>query len=97
MIMLTISPEARAILLQKNRPVYLDMPPHIKGGCCINLQECPTVRFGTPHDPENYVTVEVQGIPLLLPRRFPMDKELTITVSTFLGLRRVVLEGWSPI
>lgn len=95
--MLAISPEALVMIRAENRPVYLDMPPHIKGGCCVNLQECPTVRFGDPHDPENYVQKEIQGIQLLIPRRFPMDGDLTITVSSFLGMKRVVLEGWCPI
>lgn len=95
--MLTISSEAYAKIQAEKKPVYLDMPPHIKSGCCVNLQECPTVRFGTPHDPENYVEKDIQGIIILLPRRFPMDKDLTISVSSFLGMKRVVLEGWCPI
>jgi hypothetical protein len=94
--MLTITPEALDMIRKESRQVYLDMPPHIKGGCCVNLQECPTVRFGVPHDRGNYVEAEIQGIPVLLPRRFPMDRELSITVSSFLGMKRVVLEGWCP-
>ncbi|HSW64819.1 MAG TPA: CC/Se motif family (seleno)protein [Dissulfurispiraceae bacterium] len=93
--MLSISPEALTLIKKEHKPLFLDMPPHIKGGCCVNLQECPTVRFGVPHDPENYVEREIQGVPLLVPRRFPMDRELTITVSSFLGIRRIVLEGWN--
>lgn len=94
--MLSITPEALQIIRKEARQVYLDMPPHIKSGCCVNLQECPAVRFGVPHDRENYVEAEIQGVPVLLPRRFPMDRELQITVSSFLGIKRVVLEGWCP-
>jgi hypothetical protein len=95
--MLTIAPEALTLIEQKDEPLFLDMPPHIKGGCCVNLQECPTVRFGVPHDPQNYVEKVIQGVPILLPKRFPMDRALTITVSSFLGIRKIVLEGWCPI
>ncbi len=95
--MLTISSEALKLIKDKNKPIFLDMPPHIKAGCCVNLQECPVVRFGAPHDPENYVQKVIQGVQILLPRRFPTDRELTITVSSLFGMKKIVLEGWCPL
>jgi len=92
--MLTINPEARAIIEAEKRPLYLDMPRALTGRCCYSLQESPTVRFGSPHDPENYIHATVDGIRMMLPRRFPMDKDLTLTVASFLGIRRLVVEGW---
>ncbi len=93
--MLTITDEALAIIERKPGPVHLDMPP-VSSACCISIQECPTVRFGEPHDPHNYVEETIRGVRVLLPRRMPRDRPFELRVSRFLGFRSVVLEGWSP-
>jgi hypothetical protein len=94
--MLSISAEALEIIRKKSGPIHLDMPPVVDGGCCSRIQECPTVRFGPPHDPGSYLQRTIQGITVYLPRRMPAEGEFTITVSSFLGWKWVVLEGWCP-
>jgi hypothetical protein len=93
---LTISDEALAIIRTKPQPVHLDMPPAVDGGCCASIQECPTVRFGEPRDPHNYVEQTIQGVRVLLPRRMPRHGKFTLTVSRFFWMKSVVLEGWCP-
>ncbi len=94
--MLRISPEACDLIRKRPGPIHLDMPPMIQGGCCVGIQECPEVRFGAPRDPRRYVQMDVQGISVFVPRRMPLERDYTIIVSSLLGFRRVVLEGWSP-
>lgn len=94
--MLSISPEACAVIRKRAGPIHLDMPPLVQGGCCVSIQECPEVRFGPPRDPQRYVETTIEGIRVYVPRRMPMQRDYTIVVSSLLGLRRVVLEGWSP-
>lgn len=94
--MLKISSEARELIGKKPGPIHLDMPPVVQGGCCVSIQECPEVRFGPPRDPRPYVEMDVQGISVYVPRRMPMERDYTIIVTSLLGFRRVVLEGWSP-
>jgi hypothetical protein len=96
---LSISPEAVDLIRERKQPVYLDMPRFIRGGCCApNLQECPTVRFGAPpeRERESYVEQSLGGVTVFVPRRMEQKRgDFTITVSSFLGMRRVVLEGWT--
>ena len=94
--MLTISPQACELIRKRPGPIHLDMPPVVQGGCCVSIQECPEVRFGPPRDPHRYVEMSIQGISVYVPRRMPMERDYTIIVSSLLGFRRVVLEGWSP-
>ena len=91
--MLTITPEALAIIRKHKKPIYLNMPKLITN-CCFDLQECPTVHFGKPHDISKYNERTIQDITVLVPHRLPNAVPLTITVSSFLGFKRLVLEGW---
>ena len=91
--MLTISPEALAIIHKHKKPIYLNMPKLITG-CCFDLQECPTIHFGKPHNISKYKERTIQDITVLVPHRLPTTIPLTITVSSFLGFKRLVLEGW---
>jgi len=91
--MLTITPEALAIIHKHKKSIYLNMPKLITS-CCFDLQECPTVHFGTPHDMSKYNERTIQEITVLVPHRLPNTIPLTITVSRFLGFKRLVLEGW---
>jgi hypothetical protein len=95
--MLSIRPDALALIRRRNRPVYLDLPPVVQGGCCLpSLQECPVIRFSPPRDAarQQYEVQEIQGVTVHVPRRMPRDGNFTLKVSSFLGLKRVVLEGW---
>ena len=95
--MISISPEALEVIRRRNQPVYLDLPPAVQGGCCLpGIQECPVVRFAPPWDAarQEYVVEEIQGVTVHVPRRMPRDGNFTLKVSAFLGLSRIVLEGW---
>ncbi len=91
--MLSISPKAVRYILAKGRPVYLQNNP-MSSSCCISLQEAPSPHFGRPADERQYVEQEIQGITCFLPRDFPEDHELTLTLRNFLGLRWLDLDGW---
>lgn len=91
--MVTISPEAHTIIRERARPVFLELPRLIRS-CCFDFQECPSVRLGEPDDVEQYERSSVDGTVVFVPRHLPEDLALKITVSRFLGLRRLVVEGW---
>ncbi len=94
--MLSITGEALEVIRRKGEAIHLDMPPVSRGGCCVSIQECPMVRFGPPHDPQNYQVRSIQGVTVYVPRRMSVERDYTLTVSSLLGFRWVVLEGWSP-
>jgi hypothetical protein len=89
--MLTFTPAAVAYIEAKSKPVFLDIPPLI--GCCLHLKESPSVRFGEPHDPQNYTKQSIQGITVFVPHELP-DIPLTVTLAGFLKFKKLVVEGW---
>lgn len=93
--MLTISDEALTMIAQKNEPVFLDMPKTITS-CCFDYQECPTVRYGEPRNIDDYDKQTIRDIPVYLPHRLP-EVDIEIVVSSFLGFKRLVLNGWKVI
>jgi hypothetical protein len=40
---------------------------------------------------------ELDGIAIHAPRALRDDRSLTIAVASFLGVRRLVVEGWNPL
>jgi len=94
--MLTISPEALTFIQIKNQPIFLEMPKLIIG-CCFNCQECPTVRFGKPHNMSQYAEMTIQNVTIFIPHRLPKNFPLTITVNSFFSIKRLVLEGWCMV
>jgi hypothetical protein len=94
--MLTISPEALAIIQNRKEPVFLDMPKLI-ASCCFDVQECPTVRFGRPRNMSHYDETTIQDVTVFVPHRLPNHFPLTITVSNFFSIKRLVLEGWCMV
>ena len=94
--MLSISGDALEIIRKKSGTIHLDLPPVIRGGCCVAIQECPEVRFGPPRDPRNYRQHALQGITVYVPKQMLPERDYAIVVASLLGFRRVVLEGWSP-
>jgi hypothetical protein len=92
--MLSITDEALEYIRKEENSVFLEMPKLIQN-CCFDLQECPTVRFGVPRDPQNYVKQQLRDATVFVPARLPGEVPLTITVSKFFGFRRLVLEGWN--
>lgn len=94
--MISISPDAAEMIRMKGGTVHLDLPPVVRGGCCVAIQECPEVRYGPPRDPGNYRPQSLQGISVFVPRRMAPERDYTIVASSLLGFRWLALEGWSP-
>ncbi len=93
--MLTIAKDAQAMITEKGDSIFLDMPKTITS-CCFDYQECPTVRFGEPHDPARYDVKTINGVTVYVPHRLPNDP-LEIGISSFLGIKRLVLRGWKVL
>lgn len=91
--MLTISPEAVTFIRGRGSAIYLDLPKMITN-CCFDFQECPSVRRGEPRDLREFEVRIIEGVTVFVPRRLP-EMPLTIEVSSFLGIKRLVVEGWS--
>jgi hypothetical protein len=95
--MLSISKNALELIWARSEALHLELPPVAGGGCCLPaIQECPAVRFGPPPDAERHAYFEqvLDGVRVHVPRRMRTDLDLVITVSSFLGFRRVIVEGW---
>lgn len=90
--MLKITPEALSIIQNQGKPIFLELPKLIRN-CCFDLQECPSVRVGEPRNAAGYEKRTVQDVTVYLPRHLP-DFPLTIAVSSFLGRKRLVVDGW---
>jgi hypothetical protein len=95
--MLTISSQALAIIQNRKQSVYLDMPKLVSSCCGLDVQECPTVRFGKPHNPSEYEEKTIQDVTVFVPHRLPDTYPLIITVSSFFSIKRLVLEGWCMV
>lgn len=91
--MISISAEARQWIREKNEPVHLDLPKAVSS-CCFDLQECPVVRFGKPQDAVKYEEKIIDEMTVWVPRKISEEEKLQITVSKFLGFKRLVVEGW---
>ncbi|MDR3565083.1 MAG: CC/Se motif family (seleno)protein [Negativicutes bacterium] len=89
--MLTITPAAAEYIKSRKKPIFLDIPPLIS--CCLHLKESPSVRFGEPHDPQNFTRQSIQGFTVFVPHELP-EIPLTITLSKFLSIKKLVVEGW---
>jgi hypothetical protein len=94
--MISITDEALGIIRKRAQPVYLELPKRVTG-CCFHIQECPSVRFGKPREISKYNEKTIQGVPLLVPNGLPEDRPLTLTVSRFLGISKLVVDGWRLI
>jgi hypothetical protein len=91
--MLTITQGALEIIREHKEPVFLEVPKAVSA-CCFSIRECPMVRFGVPHDDSKYEERTLQDVVVRVPRGFSDDTALTIAVSSFLGFKRLVIEGW---
>ncbi len=91
--MLQIADDALALVREKQMPIFIDRV-HSVDSCCFAFTPCPAVRFGRPKRHSAYVSHQIRGVEVYTPPCFPWEPPLTIRVSQFLGLRRLVLEGW---
>ncbi len=91
--MLTLTPDAVALIQSKDKPIFLELPKTIIN-CCFDFQECPVVRFGEPRNMRDYEKKIMHDVTIFVPSRL-RKIPLTITVSSFLGLKRLVVDDWS--
>jgi hypothetical protein len=96
MISIGFSEEALAYVREMKSPVFIDLPYKVSG-CCFGVPECPTVRLGEPGNIADYTRQEMQGATLYVPRCLSGSGALTIRMSSFLGFRGLVIDGWKPI
>jgi hypothetical protein len=90
--MLTITPEAKAYALDKGGSLFLEYLT-VTGGCEIPYQPEPTVRLGKPRKQDQYRQESIDGLTVFIPRRLP-EEELVIGMASFLGFKKLVIEGW---
>jgi hypothetical protein len=90
--MLTITPEAKAYALDNGGTVFLEYYI-LTGGCCVPFQPEPTVRFGKPKNHKQYKQETIDGLTVFIPCSLP-DIPLVISVASYLGIKRLVIEGW---
>jgi hypothetical protein len=98
--MLSVSPQARALIAAKGAPVRLDLARRVYGGCGVpSLEGRPAVRFGAPPPSaaEAYEERSIDGVTVHVPRALPASQDLTLAVASFLGVKRLVVEGWNPL
>jgi hypothetical protein len=89
--MLTLSPEARAYALDKGGIMFLEFI--VVGDCCIPYQPEPSVRMGKPHNPDQYLQEKIDGVTVFVPHSLP-KVPLVVQISTFMGFKRLVVDGW---
>jgi len=90
--MVTISPEAQDHAIKNGGELYLEYIV-LRSGCCIPYQPGPAVRFGRPHDPARFRAATMAGITVFVPLELP-DVPLQINVNSFMGFKRLIVEGW---
>jgi len=91
--MLTITPEARAHALDNGGTLFLEYHSLPKGGCCIPYQPEPSVKLGKPRNQDKYRQETIDGLTIYIPYDLP-EEPLIIMISSFMGIKRLVVEGW---
>ncbi len=91
--MITLSEDALALIEQKKVPIHIEIPRSVSG-CCIEVTDRPSVSFGEPKQRAEYVQQSIQGVTVYVPSCFPEVPHFTIRASSFLGFKRLVLDGW---
>jgi hypothetical protein len=89
--MLTITPEAKIYTLENGGSLFLEYVT-VPGGCCIPYQPEPAVRLGKPRNQHQYRQETIDGLTIFIPRKLP-EEELVIGMSSFLGFKKLVIEG----
>jgi len=89
--MLTLSPEARSYALENGGTMFLEYI--IVGDCCVPYQPEPSVRMGKPHNPDQYRLESIDGVTVFVPYTLPVVP-LVVQLSTFMGFKRLVVNGW---
>ena len=101
LVSLSISPEAAELIRARSQSVHLELPATIVTACCAqSFQERPTVRFGPPPERERgiFVAQSIGDVTVFVPPAVDRHhRDLRIVVSSFLGIRRLFVEGWWPV
>ena len=88
---ITIADEARAWL--GKREAALIVRNATRNGCCGGSAGVPVVEPGKPRDINDYRVMEVDGIAVYLDPRITISNPLTVRLESFMGLRRLFVEG----
>jgi hypothetical protein len=91
--MLTITPEARTHALNNGGTLFLEYFALWTGGCCVPYQPEPSVKLGKPRNQAQYRQETIDGLTVFIPHELP-EEPLLITMSSFMGIKRLVIEGW---
>ena len=91
--MITLSEEAVAFIEKKNLPLLIDMP-HTVNGCCFEITDCPSLRFGEPIKHADYTKQTMQGVTVFVPKCLHGTNSLVIRLRSFLGFQRLAIDGW---
>ena len=91
--MLTITPDARTYALNNGGLLYLEYITLSSGACCIPYQPEPSVKLGKPYNQDKYRQETIDGLTVFIPYELPEDT-LLITMSSFMGFKKLVIEGW---
>ena len=94
--MITLSEDALALIEKKNSPVLIDIP-HTVSGCCFEITDCPSVRFGEPGNLADYTKQTTQGVTVFVPNCFPNRDSFVIRTRSFFGFQRLAIDGWKMI
>lgn len=94
--MITISEGALALIEEKQSPLFIDIP-HTVSGCCFDVTDCPSIRFGEPKKLSEYAKQTMQNSTVYVPNCFPENGSHVIRVKRFFGFKRLVLSGWRLI
>jgi hypothetical protein len=81
--------------------VHLEPTAIITTACCAqSFQDRPAVRLGPPPRETTgmFVVQRVEDVSVFVPAELGAQRRpLKIVVASFLGRKRLVLEGWSPL
>lgn len=94
--MITISEDALALIAEKQSSLFIDIP-HTVSGCCFEVTDCPSIRFGEPRTLSAYTKQTLQNATVYVPSCFPPNGSYVIRAKNFFGFRRLVLSGWRLI
>lgn len=96
----SISSDALELIRARGRTAHLELPHVVVTACCAqSFQDRPTVRFGPPPDGKRgvFVVQSHDDVTVFVPEEVRAQRRpLRIVVASFLGLKRLFVEGWSP-
>jgi hypothetical protein len=98
---LSISPDAVDFIRSRGASVHLEPTAIITTACCAqSFQDRPAVRFGPPPPGKlgTFVVHSLDDLTVFVPTEVGGQRRpLRIVVTSFLGMKRLFLEGWSPL